>query len=124
MSDEIEVVQTDWYTVEFAALPRMDQLRVTRKLDTLSNKRWGEAIADRTIAPLDDGIHEVRVLGRGAAYRLLFFVAPGRSRRVVVLTSCVLKGVMKKRAGLAAEIARAKARRQAWLDEEERNHEG
>lgn len=124
MSDDIEVVQTDWYTVEFAALPRMDQLRVTRKLDTLRKKRWGEAITDRTIAPLDDGIYEVRVLGRGAAYRLLFFVAPGRSRRIVVLTSCVLKGVMKKRASLAAEIARAKARRQAWLDEQEKNDEG
>lgn len=124
MNDGIEVVQTDWYNVDFAALPRLDQLRVTRKVDTLRKKQWSEAIADRTIAPLTDGIHEVRVLGRGAAYRLLFFVAPGRSPRLVVLTSCVNKGVMKKRASLAAEIARAKARRQAWLDEQEKNDEG
>jgi hypothetical protein len=96
-------------------------VRVTRKLRTVRNKKWSEAIADRSIAPLTDGIHEVRILGRGAAYRLLCFVAPGRGVRLVVLTGCVNKGVVKKRAGMAAEIARAKARRQVWLNEQEKS---
>jgi hypothetical protein len=93
---------------------------VTRKLVSLSEKTWSAAIADRTIAPLMDGIYEVRVLGRGAAYRLLFFVVPGRSPRLVVVTACVSKAVMKKKAGLAAAIARARTRRQVWLQQQEK----
>jgi hypothetical protein len=124
VNDGIEVVETSWYRAELALLPRADRLRVERKVRTVRSKKWSEAVADRSIAPLMDGIYEVRVLGRGAAYRLLFFVAPGRAVRAVVLTACVNKSVMKKRAGLAAEIARAKARRQAWVDEQEKNNEG
>jgi hypothetical protein len=121
VNDAIEVVVTDWYEEDLAPLPGVDQLRIARKVDTLRRKKWSAAIADRSIAPLVDGIYEVRVLGRGAAYRLLFFLAPGRSPRAVVLTACVTKGVMKKRAALSVEIARAKARQQAWLEEQEKN---
>jgi len=120
MSDDIEVEVTDWYRADLALLPKPDQARVTRKLVSLSKKPWSAAMADRTIAPLMDGIYEVRVLGRGAAYRLLFFVVQGRSPRLVVVTACVGKAVLKKKAGLAAEIARARARRQVWLQNPEK----
>jgi hypothetical protein len=119
MSDDMEVVVTGWYEADLALLPKPDRERVTRKLVSLSQKPWSAAIADRTIAPLRDGIYEVRVLGRGAAYRLLAFVAPGRSPRLVVVTACVAKAVMKKKAGLAAAIARARTRRQAWLQQQQ-----
>jgi hypothetical protein len=121
VNDGIEVMVTKGYEEDLSLLPGVDQLRVTRKVDTLRRKKWSAAIADRSIAPLVDGIYEVRVLGRGAAYRLLFFLAPGWSPRVVVLTACVTKGVMKKRAALSAEIARAKARRQIWTEEQGKN---
>jgi hypothetical protein len=121
VNDGIEVVVTEGYEEDLARLPGVDQLRVTRKVDTLRRKKWSGAIADRSIAPLVDGIYEVRVLGRGASYRLLFFLAPGRSPRVVVLTACITKGVMKKRAALSAEIARANSRQKAWVQEQEKN---
>jgi hypothetical protein len=121
VNDDIEVVVTDSYEADLALLPRIDQLRVTRKVDSLRRKTWNGAMGDRSVAPLMDGIYEVRVLGRGAAYRLLFFLAPGRSPRAVVLTACIAKGLMKKKAALNAEIARAKARRQDWLEEQEKN---
>jgi hypothetical protein len=120
MSDEMKVVVTGWYQADLAVLPKPDRERVTRKLVSLSEKTWSAAMADRTIAPLMDGIYEVRVLGRGAAYRLLFFVVQGRSPRLVVVTACVAKAVMKKRAGLAAAIARARTRRHAWLQQQEK----
>jgi putative component of toxin-antitoxin plasmid stabilization module len=120
----MEVVLTEWYHRDLELLPRLEKMRVERKVVSLSSKPWSAAIADRTIAPLMDGIYEVRILGRGAAYRVLFFVAPGRSPRLVVVTTCAAKAVMKKRAGMNAEVARAKARRQAWLAEQEKADEG
>ena len=116
MSDAIEVVTTPWYDAELAALPPDQQARILNRVGNLSRKNWGEAMADRSVAPLRDGIYEVRVLGRGAAFRLLFFVMPGRSPRLVVLTAVVEKSVMKKRQRLDAELQRAVERRARWLE--------
>lgn len=69
---------------------------------------------------LRDGIYELRVLGTGAAYRLLFFVMPGRSPRVVVLTTCASKSVMQKRQRMEAEIDRASSRRAEWLEQQQK----
>jgi putative component of toxin-antitoxin plasmid stabilization module len=64
---------------------------------------------------LTEGIHELRIVGKGPAYRVLFFVVPGNPGRLVVLLGCVRKGSMLKRRVKAAEIERAVARRDVWL---------
>ena len=80
-------------------------------------------MADQRVKHLSDGIYELRVLGRGAAYRALFFVAPGIAARVVVLTTCAAKSLMKKRAAMDAEIRRARDRR-AWWMQRQKKEEG
>lgn len=81
-------------------------------------------MADRTIVALRDGIYELRVLGRGAAFRILFFVVPGRSPRLVVLTSVVATSVMKKKHRNDAELERAKQLRELWLEQMKSGHDG
>lgn len=121
MSDEIEVVKTDEFIAEVVVVPPNERARIERRLRTLRKKGWSASIKDRTVAPLRDGIYEVRVLGRGTAYRLLFCLIPGRSPRVVLLTTCVAKSLMTKKALLDAVIARAQARCATWLQKQEEN---
>lgn len=120
MSDALEVETTPWYEEEVLALPRPDQNRINRRLRALPRKGWNAAIRDGTVSPLRDGIHELRILGRGSAYRILFFLAPGRTPRLVVLTTCATKELMKKRQRMDAEIERAKWRRALWIDQQKR----
>jgi hypothetical protein len=126
MSDSFDVVLTEWYKSELLDLPEKDQVRVKRKLRDFSGKGWTAAIADQTARHLREGIHELRILGRGASFRILFFLVPGRSPRVVVLTTCASKSEMKKRQRLQAEIERAKTRRDLWQEQQRKraNDEG
>jgi hypothetical protein len=117
MSDRLDVVATPWYESELLAFPAGDQDRVERKLRDFGQKGWTASVADQSVKHLRDGIHEFRILGKGASFRLLFFIVPGKSPRVVVLTACVAKSVMGKRQRLEAEIERAKSRRAAWLEQ-------
>ncbi|HEX6039181.1 type II toxin-antitoxin system RelE/ParE family toxin [Longimicrobium sp.] len=123
MSDRIEIVPTPWYTAEVRALPREDRDRIDRRLETFTGKGWGPAQRDATLKHLRDGIYELRVLGTGAAYRVLFFVMLGRSPRVVVLTTCVAKSVMKKRHRMDSEIDRASSRRAEWLEDQKKGED-
>lgn len=118
MRDEVEIVTTPWYDAELLALPGPDKERVERQLKGLGATGWGRSMADQRIKHLRDGIHEVRILGRGAAYRVLFFVAPGRAARLVVLTTCAAKSLMKKRYAMDAEIRRALDRRAWWMEQQ------
>lgn len=126
MSDQFEVVPSSWYTAEVRELPREARDRIDRRLANFANKGWAAALSDRSVRHLRDGIYELRVLGTGAAFRVLFFVVPGRSPRIVVLTTCALKSVMKKRQRMDAEIERATERRTAWLEQQRKreNDEG
>ena len=123
MSDSLEVVPTQWYESELMALPGPAQTRVERKVNALRQKGWDLAVKDQTIKHLRDGIHELRVLGHGAAFRVLFFVVPGRSPRLVVLTACPAKSAMKKHSRMDAEIERAVLRRALWLEQQKKNKE-
>lgn len=118
MSDVVEVVYSSWYNAELETLMDGHRERVERKIDVFVEKGWRSSVRDRTVAPLQDGIYELRILGRGAAFRVLFFLIPGTSPRVVVLTACVAKAVLKKRQRLDAELERAKHRRTVWLEQE------
>ena len=83
-----------------------------------SGKGWAAATADQSVRHLREGIHELRILGKGASFRVLFFLVPGRSPRVVVLTTCASKSEMKKRKRFEAELQRAKTRRDLWLKQQ------
>lgn len=120
MSDALEVVSTEWFKEEFLALPRPDRDRVIRRVHKLPEKGWNAAIQDGTVKPLRDGIHELRVPGRGSAYRILFFLMPGRTPRLVVLTTCAAKSLTKKRQRLNAELERAKWRRAVWIEQQKK----
>lgn len=119
MADGLEVVTTEWYKADLLTLPQDDQDRVVARLRLLSRKGWGHAMADQTVKHLRDGIHELRVLGHGAAFRVLFFLAPGRAPRVVVLTACVTKSEMQKRKRLDAQLERAMRCRAVWLAQQQ-----
>jgi putative component of toxin-antitoxin plasmid stabilization module len=123
MSDLLEVVPTVWYMNEVRALPRKERDRIDRKLISLALKGWTAAVADLSVKHLRDGIYEFRILGRGAAFRILFFLAPGRSPRLVVLTTCASKSVMQKKLRLDAEVERAAGRRTMWLEQQRKGGE-
>lgn len=123
MSDGVEVVLTEWYKAELLRLSEDAQDRIERKLRDFGQKGWAGAVADQSVKHLRDGIHELRILGRGASFRVLFFIVPGRSPRVVVLTTCAAKSAMKKRPRLEAEIERAKGRRAAWQEQQRKRAE-
>jgi len=118
MSEPLEIVPTSWYTAEVRALPHQGRDRIDRRLFNFAQKGWAASLADATVKHLRDGIYELRVLGQGAAYPVLFFVAPGRAARVVVLTTCAAKSVMKKRGRLDAEVERALDRRSRWMEQQ------
>lgn len=118
MRETFEVVFSSWFHDEGIRIPAEDRAWITRKLTDLRKKTWSAAVHDRTVAPLRDGIWEVRIVGHGAAYRLLFFIVPGRSPRVIVLTSYVAKATMIKKKPLDAAIARALDRRASWIQQE------
>ncbi|HEV3050029.1 MAG TPA: type II toxin-antitoxin system RelE/ParE family toxin [Longimicrobium sp.] len=123
MSEALEILPSSWYRLELAALPKDQQERINRKLMALAAKGWSAAVADQTVEHLQDGIHALRVVGHGPAFRPLFFVVPGRRPRVIVLTTCPAKSLTKKRQRLEAEIERAKKRREAWIEEHTKKEE-
>ena len=122
MRDEIRIISSSWFKEEFLSIPEVQRKRIDRRLSALQGKGWMAAVADGTIEHLEEGIWEVRVLGIGAAYRILFFPAPGRTMRLLVLTSCTSKTAVGKRRLLKLAIERAKRRRDLWI-EQHKEHE-
>ena len=120
MGDGVQVEYTQAFVRELRALPPDQRARVVRRVDVLQRKGWGTSAQARDVVRLSPHIWELRVLGTGPAYRVLFFAIPGEPDRIVVLTRCVRKGLMKKTAVMASEIARAESRRREWLAQHER----
>ena len=117
MNDDVQLVPSSWFHQEFLTLPVHLQERVAKRLQTLEQKGWSASTSSRDIVALNDGIWELRVLSRGAAFRVLFFLDPRERSRVVVLTTCASKSSIKH--VMTAEITRAKMRRAQWLQQEE-----
>lgn len=125
MRDEIRIISSGWFQKEFLSVPEVQRKRIDRRLAALQGKGWMAAVADGTIEHLEEGIWEVRVLGTGAAYRILFFPAPGQTMRLLVLTSCASKTAVGKRRLLKQAIERAKRRRDLWIEQhKEHDDEG
>lgn len=117
MNDAIRISATKWFTDDLLGVPVDQQRRIRRRLGMLEVKGWMAAVADGTIEHLRDGIWEVRVLGKGAAYRVFFFPAPHRTIRMLVLTNLAAKSAVAKQRRLDLEIERARRRRDEWIPE-------
>lgn len=122
MSDEIEVTLTTDCRAELRELPKPDRVWIGGVITELQRKGWQAAMADQTIAHLREEFWYLRIVGHGAAYRILFFVMPGRSPRLIVLTLCLTKSESQKMRVLKAALERAERRRKAWLQEEANKH--
>jgi putative component of toxin-antitoxin plasmid stabilization module len=124
VDDAIRIVSSKWFTDELLRVQVDQRRRIRRRLGMVEEKGWMASVADGTIEHLRDGIWEVRVLGRGAAYRVFFFPAPRRTMRMLVLTTLVAKSVVAKQRRLDLEIERAKRRRDEWLAEHQEDDDG
>ncbi|HEY0021413.1 MAG TPA: type II toxin-antitoxin system RelE/ParE family toxin [Longimicrobium sp.] len=118
MNDDVQVVPTEWFVRDVRRLSANLRARVDRRIRELGKKGWVASARSRDVAELDDGIWELRVLGQGTAFRVLFFLDPRYPGRRVVLMACVAKASMKKAHVMTSEIERAKARRAQWLPQE------
>ncbi len=124
MADEVDITLTTECRAELRELPRPDRQWIGGVIRSFQAKGWQAAVGDQTIGPLEDGFWELRVVGHGAAYRILFFVAPGRSPRLVVLTLCLTKSESQKMRVLKAALGRASRRRLRWMEQEAKKNAG
>jgi putative component of toxin-antitoxin plasmid stabilization module len=118
VNDDVRVILTEWFDSDFKRLDEAQQDRVRHRIGALKQKGWRWSAMNRDVAELEDGIWEMRVVGRSPAFRCLFFLLPHAPGRVVVVTACLAKASIKRRRVMAAEIQRAKARRAQWLTQE------
>lgn len=123
MEDSLKIVASPWFKDEVRALAQEQRDRIDRKLRDFRNKGWRAAVGDESVKHLADGIYEFRVLGRGTAFRLLFFLVPGQVPRLVILTTCAAKSQVAKRQRLETEIERARLRRAAWMEQIKKEEE-
>lgn len=123
MSGELRAEWTTWFHTELRELPPDQQARVIRRVRIFEEKGWNASAADQDIKKLEGEIWELRIHGKGPAYRILFFPDPSNPRRVVVLVNCVKKGLMKKSMVSRSEIKRAETRRLEWLAQREKDHD-
>jgi putative component of toxin-antitoxin plasmid stabilization module len=123
MSDIVAVEYTTWVRDELKQIPGEQAARVLRRVDMLPAKGWQISVRDGDVVQLHSGIWELRITGKGPAYRVLFFVEPRNPGRLVVLTTCAPKGLLKKKSRLEAEVKRALTRRSEWLRAKEEDDE-
>ena len=124
MGDGVDITLTTECHEELRELPKPDRHWIGGVIKSFQQKGWQAAVGDQTIGPLEDGFWELRVVGHGAAYRILFFVAPGRSPRLVVLTLCLAKSESQKMRVLKAALGRASRRRLRWMEQEAKKNAG
>lgn len=103
---------------EIRSLGPVAAARIEAKLRIIRAAGWEAARAGemiRDLGSLEKGIHEIRVTGRGEAYRLLCFATGDRTGRIVVLASCIRKSRLLGHRRLSQHVRRAAARRDEWL---------
>ena len=115
MSDIRNILVTDDAQREIKELPARERARVVSRIELLRRKGWQLSAQAQDIKRLDGEIWEIRVVGKGPAYRLLCFQAPGQPGRIVVVTSCIAKSAIAKRLRMNADVQRAENRRQEWI---------
>jgi hypothetical protein len=69
----------------------------------------------RDLGRIAKGIFEIRVTGRGEAYRLLCFATGDGSGRIVVVAGCVQKSRLLGSLRMKEHVLRAALRRDEWM---------
>lgn len=91
MSDIVEIVYMAEAKKEIAALPENQQARVVGRIEQVRKVGWQDSLENKTVKKLEGQIYEIRVTGKGTAYRVLCFQMGGKNGRIVVTTSCEAK---------------------------------
>jgi putative component of toxin-antitoxin plasmid stabilization module len=117
MRDAVRVVYTDPFLSDLRTLSPEQRERVVRRINNAERIGWTAGVRTGNLVPLRDGIWELRILGRGAAYRVLFARVPDGMVQLLVLTTFSRKSDLKKRSVMDAEIRRARARLAHWLEQ-------
>jgi phage-related protein len=118
MLDSIMMVLTDSVVRELAALPAGQRNRVLARIRHVEQMGWTTAVRGGDLIPLRSRVWELRVLGTGPAFRILFVPTTTDMERRLVLTTCVSKAELKKRAVMDAHVRRALRRFEQWLVEQ------
>ncbi len=114
-SDIARVVLTEDANVAIRWLPADEAARIRRALRKLPRLGWTDALKTRLVVRLSGHIHELRVPGRGQAYRVTCFIAAEEGMKTVVIVDCVPKSRWKVRR-VAAYLDRAERVRARWLE--------
>ncbi len=114
MTDIRRIVLTEEASGAIRWLPADEGARITRALYKLQRFGWTDALKIRLVAHLSGHIHEVRVPGRGRAYRLTCFTVPEGESSTVVIVDCIPKSRWKPRQ-LTTYLARAERVRATWV---------
>ncbi len=115
MSDIANIVYMAEARKEIAALPAADQARVVARIEQVQKTGWQNALETQTVKKLRGDIYEIRVAGKGSAYRVLCFQTGGQGGRIVVTTSCETKSNLLRQRRLRQAISRAESRREKWF---------
>lgn len=94
--------------------------RIEERLRIVRAAGWDAARSAgmvRDLGRIAKGIFEIRVTGRGEAYRLLCFATGDGSGRIVVVAGCVEKSRLLGPLRMKEHVLRAAARREAWMAE-------
>jgi phage-related protein len=118
MSEITEITYTEEAEAEIDALPATDRARVLAKIQLVKDVGWQMALREQRVKKLRGEIYEVRITGRGAAYRVFCFPHGAQRGRLVVTTSCVKKSWLLKKRRMQTAVERAELRRQKWLAEQ------
>jgi hypothetical protein len=118
MRDDVKMAYTDDFRRELLAIPPEQQRRVARRIAHQERRGWADGVKAGDLVPLQHEIWELRIVGRGAAYRVLFALVPRDPVRLLLLTTCSSKARLKKRAVMDAELRRARARLDHWLEQQ------
>lgn len=97
--------------------------RIEQRLRIVRAAGWEAARSAgmiRDLGRIAKGIFEIRVTGRGEAYRLLCFATGDGSGRVVVVAGCVQKSRLLGPLRMKEHVLRAASRRDEWMAENPR----
>lgn len=118
MSAELRVVIPPLARDEIRSFGARAAARIEDRLRILRAAGWEAARSAgmiRDLGSIARGIFEIRVTGRGEAYRLFCFAAAGRPGRIVVVASCVEKSRLLGQLRFREHVLRAALRRDDWM---------
>jgi phage-related protein len=118
MKDELNFTATPEARDEIRAFGGDVAARIGEKQRHIKAIGWAEALRLEIVKQLpriDRDIYEIVIRGKGEAYRVLCFPTGDERGRLIVLTSCVTKGMVLTQRKLVKHVERAAKRRTDWI---------